>query len=116
LREEYGAIGARLYRVESDHGFLLEVCLPFLAIVAWVARSNAKLLLQISAKCSAESASQLGVDGYDEAISDDTRDQYEPRSADLRMVMAEYQPRWPPAGPWSAINMIKRKPVKGDRR
>jgi len=61
----------------------------------WVARSNdnAKLLLQISAKYSPESASQLGVDGYDEAISDYTRDQYEPRSADLRMVMAEYQHR-----------------------
>jgi hypothetical protein len=62
---------------------------------AWVARSNdnAKLLLQLRAKYNPESASRLGVDGFDEAISDFTRDQYEPRSADLRMAIAEYQHR-----------------------
>jgi hypothetical protein len=62
---------------------------------AWVARSNdnAQLLLQIRAKYSPESASRLGVNGYDEAIADYTRDQYEPRSADLRMAIAEYQRR-----------------------
>jgi hypothetical protein len=62
---------------------------------AWVARSNdnAKLLLQLTAKYNPESASRLGVDGYDEAISDYTRDQYEPRSADLRLAIAEYQHR-----------------------
>jgi uncharacterized protein (DUF885 family) len=61
----------------------------------WVARSNdnAKLLLQIMAKYSPEDASQLGVDGYDEAISDFTRDQYEPQSADLRLAIVEYQNR-----------------------
>ena len=62
---------------------------------AWVVRSNdnAKLLLQVMAKYNPEGASRRGVDGYDEAISDFTRDQYEPQSADLHMAMAEYQHR-----------------------
>ncbi len=61
----------------------------------WVARSNqnADLLLQLLAKYSPESASQLGVEGFDEAIVDLTRDQYEPQKADLGKAIAEYRLR-----------------------
>jgi uncharacterized protein (DUF885 family) len=61
----------------------------------WVTRSNAnsQLLLQVMAKYSPESASQLGVDGYDEAISDYSRDLYAAQVADLRKVIAEYRKR-----------------------
>jgi hypothetical protein len=60
---------------------------------AWVTRSNAnaQLLLNVQAKYSPESASRIGVDGYDEAILDLSRDQYEPMTADLRKIIAEYQ-------------------------
>jgi uncharacterized protein (DUF885 family) len=62
---------------------------------AWVARSNAnaQLLLQITARYSPESASGLGVDGYDEAISDFSRDLYDARTADLRAAATELQRR-----------------------
>ncbi len=62
---------------------------------AWVTRSNAnaQLLLQVMAKYGPESASQLGVDGYDEAISDFSRDLYAAQLADLRKVIAEYRKR-----------------------
>ncbi|MEI8299204.1 MAG: DUF885 domain-containing protein [Pseudomonadota bacterium] len=61
----------------------------------WVARSNqnADLLLQLLAKYSPESASQLGVEGFDEAIVDLARDQYEPQKADLGKAIAEYRLR-----------------------
>ena len=51
----------------------------------WVTRSNqnAQLLLAVEAKYSPESASSLGVEGYDEAISDFSRDDYEPMRADI---------------------------------
>ncbi|HMA10367.1 MAG TPA: DUF885 domain-containing protein [Steroidobacteraceae bacterium] len=57
---------------------------------AWVARSNqnAQLLLEVEAKYSPESASSLGVEGYDEAISDFSRDTYESRRRDLQQVIA----------------------------
>lgn len=59
----------------------------------WVTRSNAnaRLLLQVTAKYSPESASRLGVDGYDEAIRDLSRDQYEVETADIKSVIAQYQ-------------------------
>jgi hypothetical protein len=62
---------------------------------AWVTRSNAnaQLLLNVQAKYSPESASRIGVDGYDEAIRDLSRDQSEPMMADLRKTVAEYQKR-----------------------
>ena len=56
------------------------------AELPWVTRSNenAKILLQVLARYSPETASDLGVDGYDEAITDFSRDQFEPESSDLR--------------------------------
>jgi uncharacterized protein DUF885 len=62
---------------------------------AWVTRSNANatLLLGVLAKYNPETASQLGVDGYDEAIRDLTRDTYDAQSADLRGAVDEYQKR-----------------------
>jgi Bacterial protein of unknown function (DUF885) len=62
---------------------------------AWVTRSNvnSQLLLKIMAKYSPESASQIGVDGYDEAILDLSRDQYEPMMAELRQAIVEYRKR-----------------------
>jgi len=62
---------------------------------AWVAKSNdnAKLLLNVMAKYSPESASSLGVDGYDELITDMSRDLYEASVKDTRAVVAELQKR-----------------------
>src|SRR6185369_8148576 len=62
---------------------------------AWVTRSNqnAQLLLQLEAKYSPESASSIGIDGYDEAISDYSRDEYEPRRRDTEKIIAEYRKR-----------------------
>lgn len=58
---------------------------------AWVGKSNenAKLLLNVMAKYSPESASSLGVDGYDEQITDLTRDQFAAQSRDLHAAIAE---------------------------
>ncbi|MGO4380959.1 DUF885 domain-containing protein [Pseudoduganella sp. RAF53_2] len=57
----------------------------------WVAKSNdnAKLLLNLMAKYSPESASSLGVDGYDELITDMSHDQYDATVKDTRAVVAE---------------------------
>jgi uncharacterized protein (DUF885 family) len=62
---------------------------------AWVTRSNqnAQLLLEIEGKYSPESASSLGVEGYDEAISDYSRDTYEPLRRDLQKVIRELRTR-----------------------
>jgi uncharacterized protein (DUF885 family) len=62
---------------------------------SWVAHSNqnAQLLLNILARYSPESASQLGVEGFDEAISDYSRDLYDAQLADLRVVIAELTTR-----------------------
>ena len=62
---------------------------------AWVTKSNenAKLLLYLQAKYSPESASSLGVDGYDEQITDMSRDLFEATSRDTRAVIAELQKR-----------------------
>jgi uncharacterized protein (DUF885 family) len=62
---------------------------------AWVTKSNenAKLLLNLQAKYSPESASSLGVDGYDEQITDMSRDLFEATSRDTRAVIAELQKR-----------------------
>ncbi|WP_426103522.1 DUF885 domain-containing protein [Massilia sp. TSP1-1-2] len=60
---------------------------------AWVTKSNesAKLLLHVLAKYSPESASGLGVDGYDEQITDLSRDQFEASNKDLRAAIAQLQ-------------------------
>ena len=62
---------------------------------AWVTKSNAnaKLLLELDARYFPESASRVGVDGFDEEISDLSRDLYEARQSDLRALVAEYQKR-----------------------
>jgi uncharacterized protein (DUF885 family) len=62
---------------------------------AWVTKSNenAKVLLNVLAKYSPEGASNLGVDGYDEQITDMSRDQFEPNNRDLRAAIAELQKR-----------------------
>jgi uncharacterized protein (DUF885 family) len=62
---------------------------------AWVTRSNdnAKLLLNVIAKYSPEGASSLGVDGFDEQITDMSRDQFEPTNKDLRAAIAEFKKR-----------------------
>jgi uncharacterized protein (DUF885 family) len=62
---------------------------------AWVTRSNdnAKVLLNVVAKYSPEGASALGVDGYDEQITDLSRDQFEASNKDFRAAIAEMQKR-----------------------
>ncbi|HXJ75906.1 MAG TPA: DUF885 family protein, partial [Candidatus Dormibacteraeota bacterium] len=74
---------------------LAVACAAFAAEPAWVARSNtnAQLLLLLMAKYNPESASQLGVDGFDEQITDLSRDQFEPANADSRAAIAELQKR-----------------------
>jgi hypothetical protein len=61
----------------------------------WVARSNdnAKLLLDVLAKYSPETASRIGVNGYDEAITDLRTDQYERQKSDFGAAIAEYRRR-----------------------
>ena len=62
---------------------------------AWVAKSNenTKVLLQVLAKYAPEFASRIGVDGFDEEITDLSRDQFEPEQRDLRAAMAELKQR-----------------------
>lgn len=62
---------------------------------AWVTKSNenAKVLLNVLARYSPEGASNLGVDGYDEQITDMSRDQFEANNRDLRAAIAELQKR-----------------------
>ncbi|WP_223164534.1 DUF885 domain-containing protein [Massilia rubra] len=62
---------------------------------AWVTKSNAnaKLVLNVMAKYEPESASGLGVDGYDEQITDLSRDHFEQTNKDTRAVIAELQKR-----------------------
>jgi uncharacterized protein (DUF885 family) len=77
---------------------LLAAALALPAIAAepaWVTKSNdnAKVLLNVLAKYSPESASTLGVEGYDEQITDMSRDQFEANNRDLRAAIAELQKR-----------------------
>ena len=62
---------------------------------AWVTKSNtnAKVLLNVMAKYSPESASNLGVEGYDEQITDLSRDQFDAINRDTRAAIAELQKR-----------------------
>lgn len=62
---------------------------------AWVTKSNtnAKVLLNVLAKYSPETASNLGVDGYDEQIMDLSRDQFDASNRDLGAAIAELQKR-----------------------
>jgi uncharacterized protein (DUF885 family) len=75
---------------------LVALSLPVAAAEpAWVTRSNAnaKLLLNVVAKYSPEDASTLGVDGFDEQITDLSRDQFGPRNQDTRAVITELEKR-----------------------
>ncbi|MCC7461250.1 MAG: DUF885 domain-containing protein [Gammaproteobacteria bacterium] len=62
---------------------------------AWVTRSNANalLLLEVTARYEPETASQIGIDGYDEAITDLSRDLFDAANADTRRVIGEYRRR-----------------------
>ncbi len=62
---------------------------------AWVSLSNtnAQMLLQIMAKYAPEGASQLGVDGFDDQITDLSRDQFEFQKADAEAAIVELQKR-----------------------
>ena len=62
---------------------------------SWVAKSNenAKLLLKLMGKYSPEGAGSLGVDGLDEEITDMSRDLFDRRNQETRMIIAEFQKR-----------------------
>lgn len=61
----------------------------------WVLKSNlnAKLLLEEKARLAPEQASSLGVDGYDEKISDLSRDLFEDEKRGTQAVVAELKKR-----------------------
>ena len=61
----------------------------------WVARSNenTKVLLKVVAEYSPEYASRLGVAGFDENITDLSRDQFERTNRDTHAAIAELQKR-----------------------
>ena len=61
----------------------------------WVARSNgnAALLQDVLAKYSPESASQLGIDGHDEEITDLSRDTFQAQKADFGRLAEEFRQR-----------------------
>ncbi|QNA87906.1 DUF885 domain-containing protein [Massilia sp. Dwa41.01b] len=67
----------------------------FAAEPAWVTKSNtnAKVLLNVMARYSPEEASTLGVDGFDEQITDLSRDQFDAINRDTRAAVAELQKR-----------------------
>jgi uncharacterized protein (DUF885 family) len=70
------------------------LALPALAAEqAWVTKSNdnAKAVLNVMAKYSPESAGGLGVDGYDEKITDMSRDLFDAANKDTLAVIAELQ-------------------------
>ena len=74
---------------------LMGACAARAAEPTWVARSNenARLLLEVTAKYSPEDASQIGVDGYDDAITDLSRDLFDASNTDTRRVIDEYRRR-----------------------
>src|SRR5579871_6444887 len=75
---------------------LISISFPALGVEPeWVGRSNknAELMLQVMAKYSPETASQLGVDGFDEQILDLSRDQFEYQNTDVRAVIDELRKR-----------------------
>src|SRR5688572_17324749 len=62
---------------------------------SWVEKSNenAQVLLKTRAKHSPEGASQLGVEGFDEEISDFSRDKFDEVVADARADITELKKR-----------------------
>lgn len=86
----------RYFAVLAMAVFAVSGILPASAVEqTWVSRSNenAKVLLQVLARYSPESASQLGVDGFDEVITDLSRDRYEATSRDVRQAIVELRRR-----------------------
>ncbi len=78
-------------------GLLLAVCSVAASASEqdWVARSNenSKLLLNVLAKYAPETASTLGVDGFDDQITDFTRDTFYAQQADTQATIDEYRKR-----------------------
>ena len=76
-------------------GFAVLALPAMAAEQAWVKKSNenAKLLLNVVAKYSPESATELGVDGFDEQITDLSRDLFDATSKDTRAVIEQLQQR-----------------------
>jgi uncharacterized protein (DUF885 family) len=86
------------WKLRSVIGSLSFAVLAVPALAAeqpWVTKSNenAKLLLNVVAKYSPENATELGVDGYDEQITDMSRDLFEATNKDTRAVIAQLQQR-----------------------
>src|SRR5687768_6928510 len=79
-------------------GILLGILVCVSCVAAepsWVEKSNenARILLKTRAKHSPEGASQLGVEGFDEEISDFSRDKFDEIIADDRADIAELKKR-----------------------
>jgi len=76
-------------------GVLVSSIPTFAAEPAWVTKSNehAKLLLELDGKYDPEGASSLGLEQFDEQISDISRDFFEAINADTRAVISELQKR-----------------------
>lgn len=73
----------------------LTCCALVAAEPEWVRKSNenAKLLLELNAKYFPESASRVGVEGFDEEISDMSRDLFDVIQADRQKLIAEFKRR-----------------------
>jgi uncharacterized protein (DUF885 family) len=76
-------------------GVLAGSVFVFAAEPAWVTKSNedAKLLLKLDGKYSPEGASSLGLEEFDDQISDFSRDLFDAENADTRAVIAQLEQR-----------------------
>jgi len=85
----------KLRSVIGSLGFAVLAMPALAAEQPWVTKSNenARLLLNVVAKYSPENATELGVDGYDEQITDMSRDLFEATNKDVRAVIAQLQQR-----------------------
>jgi len=85
----------KLRSVIGSLGFAVLAIPALAAEQPWVTKSNenARLLLNVVAKYSPENATELGVDGYDEQITDMSRDLFEATNKDVRAVIAQLQQR-----------------------
>ncbi len=82
-----------LHRSLIASAIALTMTFPVFAEQSWVdiSNSHAQVLLNLQAKYSPEYASQIGVDGYDEAISDFTHDQFDEFIADYQNAVKALQ-------------------------
>ena len=85
----------KLRSVIGSLGFAVLAMPALAAEQPWVTKSNenARLLLNVVARYSPENATELGVDGYDEQITDMSRDLFEATNKDVRAVIAQLQQR-----------------------